>query len=179
MRLPSTTIVTDSRGSVYNLWVDSADTGAIAGPDIEFMRLALDQARQAAAAGEVPVGCAVIRDGWILGLGQNRTRRDRSVHAHAEIVALAEAEQREGDYRLDNCVLYVTLEPCLMCLGAIHQARIRRVVYGATEPKFGALGSRFDLRGHEALRKMEFTGGVLAREAAGLLTEFFRDLRND
>jgi len=173
------TILTQGCSSVYNLWVDSRDKPAPGARDIKYMRLALEQARQAAAAGEVPIGCVVVRDGQILGLGQNRTRRDKSVHAHAEIVALTAAEQAEGDYRLDNSEVYVTVEPCLMCLGAIHQARARRVVYGAPEPKFGALGSRFDLQGHEALRKMEFAGGVLADESAALLTGFFKQLRSE
>jgi len=141
------------------------------------MALALDEARQAAAAGEVPVGAVVVNDGRVLARGQNRTRRDGIVHAHAELVALAAAERAAGDFRLDNSVMYVTVEPCLMCLGALHQARFTRVVYGADEPKFGAVTSRFQLRGHEALRKISFTGGVLAGQSAELLSDFFAGLR--
>lgn len=157
----------------------TGETAAAAARDEKYMRLALDQAAAAGRAGEVPVGAVIVREDAVLGLGQNRTRRDGLVHAHAELVALAAAEQREGDFRLDNCGIYVTMEPCLMCLGAIHQARIRRVVYGAPEPKFGALGSRFDLQGHPALRKIEFMGGVLAGDATALLGEFFQGLREN
>jgi tRNA(adenine34) deaminase len=145
--------------------------------DESYMRLALAQARLAGAAGEVPVGAVVVLAGEVIGAGANRTRRDGVVHAHAELVALGEAERRLGDFRLDNAAMYVTLEPCLMCLGAIHQARLGRVVYGAPEPKFGALGSRFDLRGAEALRRLDISSGVLAGEAAALLGEFFKALR--
>src|SRR5262249_36291041 len=114
--------------------------------DSAWMRLALEQARAAAAAGEVPVGAVLVQPavatdapGTLLGAGENRTRRDCLAAAHAELVALAQAERASGDYRLDNAVLYVTVEPCLMCLGALHQARLTRVVYGCPEPKFGAL----------------------------------------
>jgi tRNA(adenine34) deaminase len=141
------------------------------------MRLALAQARLAGAAGEVPVGAVVVLAGEVVGAGANRTRRDGVVHAHAELNALGEAERRLGDFRLDDAAMYVTLEPCLMCLGAIHQARLGRLVYGAPEPKFGALGSRFDLRGAEALRRVSIVGGVLAGEAAALMSEFFKALR--
>lgn len=145
--------------------------------DVQYMRLALEEARLAGAAGEVPVGAVIISRGQVIGQGGNRTRRDSIVHAHAELVALAEAERLSGDFRLDHAVLYVTLEPCLMCLGAAHQARLARIVYGAAETKFGAWGSRFDLRGHSALRRMEVIGGVLAEEAAELLSAFFRSKR--
>jgi tRNA(adenine34) deaminase len=146
------------------------------------MREALKQARRAAAAGEVPVGAVLVQPeaggaGRVLARGNNRTRRDRIVHAHAELVALGRAERASGDFRLDNSVLYVTVEPCLMCLGALLQARVSRVVYGATEPKFGALESRFALQGHPALGKLRVTGGVLADESRTLLREFFLQLR--
>jgi tRNA(adenine34) deaminase len=146
------------------------------------MRLALEQARLAGAAGEVPVGAVVLvpdADGalTLAGAGGNRTRRDGVVHAHAELVALGAAERDSGDFRLDNAVLYVTLEPCLMCLGAILQARVARVVYGAPEPKFGALESRFPLREHPLVARLSITSGMLADEAAALLSSFFRSLR--
>jgi len=143
------------------------------------MREALAEARAAAAAGEVPVGAVVVAGQQIFGRGQNRTRRLGIVHAHAELEALAAAERAAGDFRLSNCTMYATVEPCLMCLGAIHQARVTRLVYGAPEPKFGALGGRFDLRGHEALARLEIVGGLLAAEAAELLGGFFRTLRED
>lgn len=146
--------------------------------DEQHMQRALELARSAAAAGEVPVGAVVVRDGAVTGRGANRTRRDGVVTAHAELLALAEAEHAAGDFRLDGAVLYVTVEPCLMCLGAIAQARVARIVYGTGEPKFGALGSRFDLRDHPALRKLSLTSGVLADAAAALLSEFFAALRS-
>jgi tRNA(adenine34) deaminase len=145
--------------------------------DQSCMRLALEQAQLAAAAGEVPVGAVVAMDGSVVAAAANRTRRDRVVTAHAELLALAQAEQQRGDFRLDGAVVYVTVEPCLMCLGAIHQARVARVVYGAPEPKFGALGSRFALQEHPALHKLQLQGGLLAVEAAALLGGFFRELR--
>jgi tRNA(adenine34) deaminase len=165
--------------------------------DLHFMRLALLEAETAYVAGEVPVGAVLVmpdqalralqlpgghpwfgRDGpLVIGRGGNRTRRDGLVHAHAELVALAAAEQARGDFRLEQAVAYVTLEPCLMCLGALYQARVARIVYGAREPKFGALGSRFDLGRHEALRRIEIQGGVLADEAAELMSRFFCQLR--
>lgn len=150
-----------------------------AGADERFMRLALAEARAAFSHEEVPVGAVVVQGGEPLGLGQNRTRRDGVVQAHAELVALAAAERAAGDFRLEECEMYVTVEPCLMCLGAILQARIRRLVYGAPEPKFGALGSRFELRGHPALRKLSITSGVLAADAARLLADFFSRLRSE
>lgn len=146
--------------------------------DERYMRLALTEAEGAFACEEVPVGAVVVRHGQPVARGQNRTRRDGVVQAHAELVALAAAERAAGDYRLEQCELYVTVEPCLMCLGAILQARIGRLVYGAPEPKFGALGSRFDLGGHPALRKLAVRSGVLAEEAARLLNEFFSRLRS-
>jgi tRNA(Arg) A34 adenosine deaminase TadA len=152
---------------------------AINGADQHFMQLALEQAAQAGTAGEVPIGAVVVREGELLGSGSNRTRRDGVIHAHAELNALGDAQRREGDYRLDGAEVYVTVEPCMMCLGAIYQSRITRIVYGAAEPKFGAVQSRFELGAHPALRKLTITGGVLALEAAALLAQFFQALRSD
>jgi len=143
----------------------------------EYMHQALELAREAAQAGEVPVGALVVQQGRITGRGANRTRRDGVVSAHAEILALAEAERRAGDYRLEDAELYVTVEPCLMCLGAIYQARVQRLYYGAPEPKFGALGSRYDLSGHPALDRLEINGPLLAEQSAELLGNFFSGLR--
>lgn len=156
--------------------------GAFSAQDAEWMRLALAEAADAAAAGEVPIGAVLIQPGaagepgTLLGHGANRTRRDGIVHAHAELVALGAAELAGGDYRLDDTVMYVTVEPCLMCLGALHQARLARVVYGCPEPKFGAL-TRFGLSGHAGLSRMRLEGGLLADAAARLLGDFFRELR--
>jgi tRNA(adenine34) deaminase len=155
--------------------------GGFTAQDEQWMRHALAEAQKAARAGEVPVGAVLIQPqadgtGRQLAVGANRTRRDGIVHAHAELVALAAAERAGGDYRLDNTVMYVTVEPCLMCLGALHQARLSRVVYGCAEPKFGAL-SRFGLAGHPGLSRLALQGGLLAEEAAALLGSFFQELR--
>lgn len=147
--------------------------------DEEFMLAALAQAAEAAAVDEIPVGAVVVAEGQIVGWGQNRTRRDGIIHAHAELVALGQAERASGDFRLVGCTLYVTAEPCLMCLGALLQARIARLVYGAPEPKFGALASAFELSNHPALRRVEVTSGVLADQAQLLLKTFFAKLRGE
>jgi tRNA(adenine34) deaminase len=141
------------------------------------MRLALAEAEAASRCGEVPIGAIVVQNGRVTGRGANHTRRHRIVHAHAELVALAEAQRAQDDFRLEDASLYVTVEPCLMCLGAIQQSRIARLVYGAAEPKFGALESRFELASNPCFRGLEIQGGVLGEEAARLLGEFFRRLR--
>lgn len=146
--------------------------------DDTFMQAALDLAAQAALAGEVPVGAVVISAGVIIGRGYNQpiTRSDTS--AHAEIMALREAGKTLGNYRLTDCDLYVTLEPCVMCAGAIMQARIRRVVYGASDPKTGACGSVIDLFAQTRLNHHAVvSGGVLADAAVVLLQEFFAKRR--
>ncbi len=142
------------------------------------MREALVLAREAAAAGEVPVGAVVVRDGEIVGRGSNRPVSTRDPTAHAEIVALREAAARLGNYRLPGCELYVTLEPCAMCVGAMVHARIARVVFGATDPKTGACGSIVDLPSiahwnHHGM----FSGGLLADECGAVLRRFFADRR--
>lgn len=142
--------------------------------DEDFMRAALEQAQLAAAAGEVPVGAVVVRDGEIVGRGFNApiTRHDPS--AHAEIAALRDAAGRGGNYRLVGCELFVTLEPCVMCVGAMFHARIARVVYGAKEPKTGAAGSVFNLFTEARLNHhARIEGGVLAEECGRLLSDFF------
>lgn len=142
------------------------------------MREALRLARGAADAGEVPVGAVVVRDGVILGTGWNRPIGRRDPTAHAEVEALREAAARAGNYRLPGCDLYVTLEPCLMCLGAIFHARLRRLVFGAADPKTGACGSVVDLAGEARLNHhTEVIGGVLASECAGLISDFFKSRR--
>ncbi len=138
------------------------------------MRLALAQARLAQAAGEVPVGAVVVRDGEVIGAGWNRPITDHDPTAHAEIVALREAARRLGNYRLPGCSLYVTLEPCAMCTGAIFHARIARVVYGASDPKTGVAGSVLDLYAEPRLNHhTSIEGGVLAQACGELLRAFF------
>jgi len=142
--------------------------------DEVFMREALGLARQAGEAGEVPVGAVVVRDGAVVGRGHNRPVASQDPTAHAEVMALRDAAERIGNYRLADCVLYVTLEPCAMCAGAIMNARVCRVVYGATDPKSGACGSVVDLFAENRLNfHTTVAGGVLAGEAAKLLQDFF------
>lgn len=144
------------------------------------MGLALEQARLAAAAGEVPVGAVVVRDGEVVGIGRNAPVGSADPTAHAEIVALRAAAQTIGNYRLEGCDLYVTLEPCPMCSGAILHARLRRVVFGATDPKAGAAGSVVDLFANRRLNhQTAVIGGVLASECGGLLMGFFRSRRQE
>jgi tRNA(adenine34) deaminase len=147
--------------------------------DTDFMRLAIDQARAAEAAGEVPVGAILVSSaGAILATGNNRVLRDNDPTAHAEIVALRCAGLALGNYRLLGCTLYVTLEPCAMCAGAILHARIARLVYASPDPKAGACGSVLSVMNHPALNhRVEVVSGVLAEECSTMLTKFFRDRR--
>ncbi|KRC19323.1 CMP deaminase [Acidovorax sp. Root217] len=138
------------------------------------MRLALAEARAAADAGEVPVGAVVVKDGQVIATGRNAPVQANDPTAHAEIVALRAAAQRLGNYRLDGCTLYVTLEPCAMCSGAMLHSRLARVVFGASQPKTGAAGSVLDLFAHTAINhQTQVQGGVLADECSALLTGFF------
>ena len=142
--------------------------------DERFMREALALAREAGAAGEVPVGAVVVRNGEIIGRGINWPIASHDPTAHAEITALREAANRLGNYRLPGCELFVTLEPCAMCTGAIFHARIARVVFGARDPKTGAAGSVLDLYAEPRLNHhAEILGGVLAAECGELLSSFF------
>ncbi len=150
--------------------------------DLEFMRAALDEARSAAAAGEVPVGAVVVQRGAIVsaivGRGQNRVLRELDPTAHAEMAALRAAARTLGNYRLAECSIYVTLEPCAMCAGAMVHARLERLVYGAADPKAGAAGSVLSVINHPRLNHaMEVSGGVLAEECGELLRGFFRERR--
>jgi tRNA(adenine34) deaminase len=146
--------------------------------DEDFMREALAQARLALAAGEVPVGAVVVRAGQVIGRGHNAPVSSHDPTAHAEIRALQQAAAAVGNYRLDGCQLFVTLEPCAMCSGAMLHARLDRVVYAAADPKTGAAGSVVDLFAQQQLNhRTRIEGGVLAQECAGLLTEFFRQRR--
>jgi tRNA(adenine34) deaminase len=146
--------------------------------DIAWMQVALEQARKAAAAGEVPVGALVIKDGKIVGQGHNRNLLEADPTAHAEIVALRQAAAQLGNHRLGGCTVYATIEPCSMCAGALIHARVSRLVYGASDPKAGAAGSVLQVLNHPGLNhKMEITSGVLAGKCAKLLQDFFRHKR--
>ncbi len=141
------------------------------------MRAALDAAAAAARAGEVPVGAVVVLDGKIVGTGRNRRETAKNALCHAELEAIDNACKTLGGWRLWRCELYVTLEPCPMCAGAIINARIPRVIFGASDPKSGSCGSVVNLFDLPYNHKPEVTGGVLAGECAVLLTDFFRNLR--
>jgi tRNA(adenine34) deaminase len=142
--------------------------------DIQFMRRAIELAREAEAAGEVPVGAVIVRDGQIVGEGWNRPIVTRDPTAHAEMVALRAAAAANDSYRLTGTTLYVTLEPCAMCAGAMVHARVQRLVFAATDPRAGAAGSVFNIAQHDALNhRIAVEGGVLADECSTLLREFF------
>jgi tRNA(adenine34) deaminase len=147
-------------------------------PDARFMQLALEQAQQAWALGEVPVGAVVVKDGEVIATGCNQPIGRHDPTAHAEIVALRAAAEKLGNYRLPGCELYVTLEPCAMCSGAMMHARLARVVYAAQDPKTGACGSVLDLFREDRLNHhTEVVGGVMADEASAMLRGFFAERR--
>lgn len=147
--------------------------------DEHFMSLALAQAREAGAAGEVPVGAIVVLDGAVVGQGFNRPIGNADPTAHAEVMALRDAARNLGNYRLPGATLYVTLEPCLMCSGAMMHARLARIVYGASDPKTGACGSVLNVFAEEQLNHhATLHGGVLAEECASLLRSFFQARRS-
>ena len=151
--------------------IDSAD---ILASDTLFMSRARDLAREAWAAGEVPVGAVIVKDGAIVGEGWNRPISTSDPSAHAEMVAMRAAAQSLRNYRLLDTTLYVTLEPCAMCAGAMVHARVKRLVYAATDPRAGAAGSVFNIVQHTALNhRLEITPGVMAEECGAMLREFF------
>ncbi|MDZ7802750.1 tRNA adenosine(34) deaminase TadA [Thiohalophilus sp.] len=155
--------------------IEQLETDAL---DEFWMQRALELARQAGAAGEVPVGAVVVRDEQAIGEGWNQPIGNHDPSAHAEMRALRDAAQRSGNYRLPGTTLYVTLEPCVMCTGAIIHARVDRVVFGARDPKTGAAGSVFDiLNSDKHNHRVEIRGEVLAGECGRLLTEFFQTRR--
>ena len=147
--------------------------------DTEYMQQALDLARQAALNNEVPVGAIIVKDGVVIGRGSNAPIGLHDPTAHAEIIAMREAAQYLGNYRLVDCALYVTLEPCAMCSGAMQHARIKKLVYGASDPKTGACGSVINLMGESKLNHhAEVLSGVLAVECGAVLTAFFKQRRS-
>ena len=148
-------------------------------PEQDFMQLALQQARQAWTLGEVPVGAVVVKDGEVVAVGFNQPIGRHDPTAHAEIVALRAAAEKLGNYRLPGCELYVTLEPCIMCAGAMMHARLARVVYAAPDPKTGAAGSVLNLFEQDKLNHhTAVEGGMLADEASAMLRAFFAERRN-
>lgn len=146
--------------------------------DRQFMQQALEQAKLAALAGEVPVGAILVRDGQVISTGFNRPIGDHDPSAHAEILALRSAAQGDANYRLPGTTLYVTLEPCVMCSGAMLHARVERVVYGAPDPKTGAAGSALDVFSSKQINhQTQVEGGVLAQECGQVLRDFFKERR--
>lgn len=146
--------------------------------DERFMRMALEEAAAAAEEGEVPIGAVVVCDGEVVARAHNRRETDADPSAHAEFAAMVAASRALGRWRLTGCTVYVTLEPCLMCAGLMVNARVDHCVYGATDPKGGALGTLYDVSHDPRLNhEFEVTPGVLADEAAGLLRAFFRARR--
>lgn len=146
--------------------------------DERYMREALKQAKKAYALGEVPIGCVIVHDGKIIGRGYNRRNTDKSTLSHAEIIAIKKASKAVGDWRLEECTLYVTLEPCQMCAGAIVQSRIRRVVMGCRNPKAGCAGSILNLlQIPEFNHQVEIEEGVRGPECSEMIKDFFRSLR--
>ena len=143
----------------------------------EYMNEALALAREAAAHGEVPVGCVIVRDGAVIGRGRNRREEKQAVSSHAEMEAMAQANAALGTWRLEDCDLYVTLEPCPMCAGAILNGRIRRVFYGARDRAMGACGGVLNLFMEEFPHRPQLVGGILAEECQAVLSDFFRTLR--
>ncbi len=143
----------------------------------DYMRQALALAREAAAAGEVPVGCVIVRDGVVVGRGRNRREELQRTSSHAEMEAIAQANETLGGWRLDGCTLYVTLEPCPMCAGAIINARIPRVCYGARDEAMGACGGVLNLFMEQFPFRPALVGGILADDCRAVLTDFFRTLR--
>ncbi len=147
-------------------------------PHEHFMKLALQQARAARELDEVPVGAVIHRGGRVIGAAHNLTRQLRDPTAHAEMLSITQAAEAIGDWRLTDCVMYVTLEPCSMCAGAIINARLPMVVYGAVDPKGGAVSSLYELLNDSRLNhKAETVGGVLSNECGQILTDFFRSKR--
>lgn len=146
--------------------------------DIEFMRLAIAEARKAELLDEVPIGAVVVRDGEVIAAAYNRRETDADPAGHAEFLAMKQASNKLGVWRLSGCTVYVTLEPCIMCAGFMHQARIDRCVFGAFDPKAGALGSLYQVNADERLNHVfEVSPGVCEEKCASLLQTFFREKR--
>lgn len=146
--------------------------------DERYMKQALSQAKKAAAIGEVPIGCVIVFEDKVIGRGYNRRKIDKNTLSHAELTAIRKASRKMGDWRLEGCTMYVTLEPCQMCAGAIVQARMDRVVIAAMSPKSGCAGSILNLlQMDEFNHKVEITTGVLEEKCSKFLSDFFVDLR--
>ena len=163
---------------VFRLSQKGADMAVISSVQEKYMKEAIRQAKKAFALGEVPIGCVIVHEGKIIGRGYNRRNTDKNTLAHAEITAINKASKKIGDWRLENCTLYVTLEPCQMCAGAIVQARIPEVVMGCMNPKAGCAGSVLNILDMpEFNHQVAVTRGILEQECSDLLKLFFTELR--
>ncbi len=146
--------------------------------DEKFMKEAIKQAKKAYALDEVPIGCVIVREDKIIARGYNRRNTDKNTLAHAELAAIKKASKKTGDWRLEDCTMYITLEPCQMCAGAIVQSRVKKVVVGAMNPKAGCAGSVINLlQMSQFNHQVEFENGVLEAECSTMLSNFFRELR--
>ena len=146
--------------------------------DEKYMKEAIRQAKKAAALDEVPIGCVIVHEGQIIARGYNRRNTDKNTLSHAELLAIRKASKKLGDWRLEGCTLYVTLEPCQMCAGAIIQARVDRVVIGSMNPKAGCAGSVLNILEMDGFNhKAEVERGILQEECSRMLSEFFREIR--
>lgn len=146
--------------------------------DEKYMKEAIKQAKKAAAIGDVPIGCVIVYEGKIIARAYNKRNKNKTTLAHAELLAIAKASKKLGDWRLEHCTMYITLEPCQMCAGAIVQARIPRVVIGSRNPKAGCAGSVLNLlQVEEFNHQVELTEGILQEECSTMLSDFFRELR--
>ena len=146
--------------------------------DVKYMKMAMKQAKKAASMGEVPIGCVIVYEDKVIGRGYNRRKTDKNTLSHAELTAIKKASKYIGDWRLEGCTMYVTLEPCQMCAGAIVQARMDRVVIATMSPKSGCAGSILNLLDVPQFNhQVEITKGVLEEECSSMLTDFFTDLR--
>ena len=144
----------------------------------KFMKEAIKQAKKAAAIGDVPIGCVIVLDGKIIARAYNQRNKRKTTLAHAELLAIEKASKKTGDWRLEECTMYITLEPCQMCSGAIVQARIKRVVVGCMNPKAGCAGSILNLLDmKEFNHQVELTTGVLEEQCSGMMKQFFKELR--
>jgi len=144
----------------------------------KYMKMALDLAEKAADSGEVPVGCVIVKDDVVVGTGENRMERDRNAQSHAEMNAMKNASETLGTWRLDGCEMYVTLEPCPMCAGAVINSRLSRIFYGAKDKRAGACGSVLNLFQEDFHHKPQIVGGVMEDDCAGILTTFFKSIRS-